>query len=126
MSEYQDDHWENAIREREEALRTAFLAVNISALDELLAPEYIVNSPLQKVFEKRQLFELLKLGRIRHLSFEVDIERISRFGDVAVVMGRDQVTDPPEGKLTHRRFTNIWQLTEGVWRSIARHANSVG
>jgi len=27
--------------------------------------------------------------------------------------------------LTHRRFTNIWQLQDGGWRMIARHAQVI-
>ena len=115
--------WEPEIRAREEALRTAFLAANTAALDEILADGYIVNSPLQRVLEKPQLLELLRAGRIRHSSFEVEIEHMRRHGEVVVVMGRDSVIDPPDGTLTHRRFTNIWWREAGIWRSIARHAH---
>lgn len=117
--------WEDEIRAREEALRIAFLAANTAALDEIMADGYIVNSPLQRVLEKPQLLELLRAGRIRHTSFEVEIEHMRRHGEVVVVMGRDSVVDPPEGTLTHRRFTNIWRREAGIWRSIARHAHVV-
>lgn len=117
--------WEDKVRMREEELRIAFLAANTSALEELLADGYIVNSPLQQVIEKPRLLELLRAGRIRHSSFEVVIEHIRRQGEVVVVMGRDSVVDPPDGKLSHRRFTNIWQYQAGIWRSIARHAHVV-
>lgn len=117
--------WEQEIRAREEALRIAFLAADTAALDEILADGYVVNSPLQRVLEKPQLLELLRAGRIRHSAFEVEIEHMSRHGEVVVVMGRDSVVDPPDGALTHRRFTNIWRLEAGIWRSIARHAHVV-
>jgi hypothetical protein len=38
------------------------------------------------------------------------------------VMGRDAVDGPPANVLTQRRFTNVWQLQDGTWRMIARHA----
>ena len=117
--------WEDQIRMREEELRAEFLAANTAVLEEILADGYIVNSPLQQVLEKPRLLELLRAGRIRHSSFEVVIEQIRRQGDVVVVMGRDSVVDPPDGKLSHRRFTNIWQCQAGIWRSIARHAHVV-
>jgi hypothetical protein len=44
-------------------------------------------------------------------------------GDV-VVMGHDRVTGPPAGD-ARRRYTNVWQLENGRWRSIARHAHVV-
>ena len=117
--------WEQEIRAREEALRIAFLAADISALEELVADGYVVNSPLQQVLEKPRLLELLRSGRIRHSAFEVEIEHISRQGEVVVVMGRDSVVDPPDGARSRRRFTNIWRREAGVWRSIARHAHVV-
>jgi hypothetical protein len=117
--------WEHEIQAREEALRTAFLAANLPALDELLADGYVVNSPLQQVLEKPRLLELLRSGRIRHSAFEVEIEHISRQGEVVVVMGRDSVVDPPDGARFRRRFTNVWRSEGGVWRSIARHAHVV-
>jgi hypothetical protein len=40
-------------------------------------------------------------------------------------MGVDQVTDPPDGAVSRRRFTNAWRLDGGVWRTIARHAHVV-
>jgi len=40
-------------------------------------------------------------------------------------MGRDTVDGPPSNMLTHRRFTNIWQLQDVSWRMIARHAQVI-
>jgi len=68
---------------------------------------------------------LLGAGRIRRTMDEVEIEHVARYGDLVVVMGRDTVDGPPTNDLTHRRFTNIWQLQDGAWRMIARHAQVV-
>lgn len=81
------------------------------------------HSPLQKVLAKRELLELLRAGRIRHGTYELEIERMVRHGDTVVVMGRDTVTDPPNGAVSQRRFTNVWQLDGQLWRAIARHAH---
>jgi hypothetical protein len=64
-------------------------------------------------------------GRIRHTMDEVEIEHISRYGDVVVVMGHDTVEGPRTNVLTHRRFTNVWQLQDGTWQMIARHAQVI-
>jgi hypothetical protein len=40
-------------------------------------------------------------------------------------MGSDRVTDPPDGTVSHRRFTNLWRLEGDEWRCFARHANVV-
>lgn len=117
--------WEHEIRAREEAARVAFLAADVQALETLWADGYTVNSPLQQVLEKPRLLALLQAGRIRHSAYELEIEHMSRHGDTVVVMGRDSVVDPPDGTVSRRRYTNIWQLDGDVWRSIARHAHVV-
>jgi hypothetical protein len=117
--------WEREIRTREEEARIAFLDADIETLNLLWADAYVVNSPLNRVHTKAQLLDLLKAGRIRHTTFECEIEHISRHGDVVVVMGRDRVTDPPEDAISRRRYTNVWRLENGRWRSIARHAHVV-
>ena len=124
-TDHRPSAWQTDIRAREEALRAAFLAANIPALDGLLADGYVVNSPLQTVLDKRRLLDLLQAGRIRHSMYEVEIERIERFGDVVVVIGRDTVIDPPDGIASQRRFTNVWTPDGTQWRSIARHAHVV-
>ena len=117
--------WDAEIRAREEALRIAFLHADMRALDELIADDYIVNSPLHKVLAKPLLLQLLETGRLRHLSFESRIETMQRHGDTVVVMGGDRVVDGPERVASTRRFTNLWQLMDGRWRSTARHAHVV-
>lgn len=117
--------WEREIRTREEEARLAFLEADLQALDQLWADGFTVNSPLNQVLEKQRVLELLKAGRIRHSSYDIHIEQMRRYGDTVIVMGRDTVTDPPDGAVSQRRFTNVWQLDGGVWRSIARHAHVI-
>jgi len=123
MSTETSNTWESEIRAREDELRLAFLAADTSALESLFADGYLVNSPMQQVIEKPKLLQLLRAGKIKHLSFEIEIERIIRYGDVVIVMGHDFVTDPPDGTRSSRRFTNVWLNQSGKWCSIARHAH---
>ena len=117
--------WQQEIRSLEERGRVAFLAADIPTLDAMWDNRLLVNSPLNVVNDKARVLELLGSGRIRHTMDEVEIEHIARYGDVVVVMGRDTVDGPPTNVLTHRRFTNVWQLQDGVWRMIARHAQVI-
>ena len=117
--------WEQDIRAREEENRVAFLAADLATLDRLWTDDFLVNSPANLVNEKRRTMALLEAGRIRHTSLESEIERMVRHGDVVVVMGSDRVVDPPDGTVTHRRFTNLWRLEGGAWRCFARHANAI-
>jgi len=117
--------WDAEIREREEALRVAFLHADLRRLDELMADGYIVNSPLHKVLTKPLLLQLLETGRLRHPSYESRIETLQRTGDTVVVMGGDRVVDGPDRVCSTRRFTNLWQFVDGRWRVTARHAHVV-
>ncbi len=117
--------WEHEIRTLEEQGRVAFLAGDISTLDRLMDDRLLVNSPLNIVNDKAKVLDLLGKGLIRHTRDDVEIEHVARYGDVVVVMGRDTVDGPPSNTLTHRRFTNIWQLQDGAWRMIARHAQVI-
>ncbi len=120
-SETSDD-WQETLLALEEESRVAFLNGDVATLDRLWADDFVVNSPLNVINERAKVLALLSSGRIRHTSCDVEIERLTRYGDVAVVMGADVVDGPPSNERTHRRFTNIWQLQDGKWRAIARHA----
>jgi len=113
--------WEREIRRLEEEARLAFLNADIATLTQLWDERFTVNSPLERINDKGQVLALLEAGRIRHDTYECDIEHISRYGDVVIVMGHDRVTGPPAGS-TAAAHTNVWQLQDGRWRSIARHA----
>ena len=117
--------WEQEIRTLEEQGRLAFLAGDTATLDAMWDSRLLVNSPLNIVNDKAKVLDLLGKGLIRHTRDDVEIEHIARYGDVVVVMGRDTVVGPPSNTLTHRRFTNIWQLQDGAWRMIARHAQVI-
>jgi hypothetical protein len=117
--------WEQEIRTLEEQGRVAFLLGDIPTLDRLMDDRLLVNSPLNVVNDKAKVLDLLGKGLVRHTRDDVTIEHIARNGDVVVVMGRDTVDGPPSNTLTHRRFTNIWQLQDGTWRMIARHAQVI-
>lgn len=119
------DRWEDEIRTLEERGRVAFLAADVQTLDALWDDRFVVNSPLEVVNDKARVLGLLAAGKIRHTRDDVVIERVDRFGDVVVVMGRDTVDGPPHGDLLDRRFTNVWQRQQGAWKMIARHAQIV-
>src|SRR5262245_66656051 len=117
--------WEQEIRAREEENRVAFLAADFATLDRLWTDDFAVNSPHNVVGDKARTMALLRSGRIRHTSMTAEIEHMSRHDNVVVVMGRNRVTDGPDGTITHRRFTNLWRLEGGTWRVFRRQA-SVG
>jgi ketosteroid isomerase-like protein len=121
--------WEEDLRAAEQKHIAAFGANDVAAIDALLAEDFLVNSPRYAVFDKRQLMDLTRSGMLNASSFSQSIERIRRYGDIAVVMGSDAISFAPPapnaGRKINRRFTDIWRFQGGQWRFVARHANPI-
>jgi ketosteroid isomerase-like protein len=127
--EADDSDWEQEIRAAEARHVEAALSNDAAAWDELLADDFIVNSPLNTIVEKPALLDMVRSGMLSISSFEQRIEAVRRFGDITLVMGEDTaVWAAPSlnaGQTHHRRFTDIWRLEGGDWRFIARQATLV-
>ena len=130
LSDADADAWEQKVRAAEERHRKAFFANDEATIDSIIADDFVVNSPQNRIIEKRELLGMVKRGILAISTFEQKIENIRRFGDIAVVMGEDRVvyaTPSPAAGLTHRRrFTDLWQLRDTTWRFVARQASIVG
>lgn len=121
--------WEQDIRAAEQRHVAAFLANDVAAIGALFTDDFLVNSPRYDVLDKGQLMELVSRGALTAASFSQSIDRIRRYGDMAVVMGSDAIVfgapAPNAGRTIRRRFTDIWQYRNGEWRFVARHANPI-
>ena len=121
-----DSDWKNEIERLQSEGVAAFLARDLERLGRMFADELIVNSPLNRVTDKRQVLDLLGRGVIGHSSYVEHVEAIRRQGDLVTVMGSDVITDRREEKPVRRRFTNVWRARGGRWELIIRHATVVG
>jgi len=121
-----DSDWKNEIERLQSEGVAAFLARDLERRGRMFADELIVNSPLNRVTDKRQVLDLLGRGVIGHSSYVEHVEAIRRQGDLVTVMGSDVITDRPEEKPVRRRFTNVWRARGGRWELIIRHATVVG
>jgi ketosteroid isomerase-like protein len=119
------DSWKTEIERLEEEVRAAFLAQDIARMRQLLAEDFIVNSPLNRIHDRATVLDLLERGIIRHLTYDVNIELITRRAGVVVVMGHDVVRNSEDGPTISRRFTNVWAPVDGAWRIVARQATQV-
>ena len=121
--------WEQDIRAAEQRHVAAFVANDAATIDALFTDDFLVNSPRYEVLDKAQLMQLVRRGALNTASFSQNIDRIRRYGDMAVVMGSDTVVfgapAPNAGRTIRRRFTDIWQFQDGQWRFVARHANPI-
>lgn len=103
------------------------LALDIAGIESLMAPDMLVNAPINKVASRENVIARLKASKI---SYEPGYERTIDFagvrGDVVVIMGeevtRPNKNDPNAGKIEHRRFTDVWKQFNGDWKLWIRQA----
>jgi ketosteroid isomerase-like protein len=123
------DAWEAEIRTAEATHVKAFLDNDLPALQGMFSDQFVVNSPLNSIVDKKQLLGMVRSHALTASEFTQDIERITRFGDVVFVMGSDRVVwaapSPNAGKTQRRRFTDVWRLENGRWVFIARQATLI-
>ena len=117
--------WQQGIEEVEEKARRAFLARDAETMRELFSEDLLVNSPLNRVNDGSQVLDLLGRGVIGHHSHAQHIEAMRQVGDLVVVMGREEITDTPDGAQYQRRFTNVWRAAGDSWKLVARQATIV-
>ncbi|HEV8239522.1 MAG TPA: nuclear transport factor 2 family protein [Thermoanaerobaculia bacterium] len=120
-----ESEWQNEIATAEREANDAFLNRDLGRLDSLFSDELVVNSPINRVNDKRTLLHLLGTGVIGHVSTEIRHELIRRDGDLVIVMGSDAVKNSHAEPTLHRRFTNIWRREGDHWRLYVRHANVI-
>ena len=121
---------EEPIRSLENQERVAVLAGDTATLERLWSGTMIVNNPQSSISADRGVvLALVRKGLIRYSSFERTIEAIRFDGDIAIVMGSEEVVPvgdaPHAGQTVHRRFTNIWKRKGTTWVMIGRHANVI-
>jgi hypothetical protein len=67
------------------------LTGDANAMQSLMHPNYMVNSPVNVIVRKDQLIKLLSEGKIASEAFERTIEATAITGNVGIVMGRETV-----------------------------------
>jgi ketosteroid isomerase-like protein len=118
-----------SLREVEIAEQNIVKATNSqdsAALMALLSPDIMINSPANKVINRRQMIEMTLKGEMAYSQYENITEGFSVFGsDTAVIMGKEIFVhaDPSFGnKKVVRRYTDVWQRLGEDWMQIARQA----
>ena len=106
-----------------------FMKGDASGLERLWADSFVVTNPLNQFLTKAQVFQMIDSGTLRFASYDRQVEYVRVYGNIAIVAGAETVVwagkMPTAGKLSHLRFTAVWQLSGGAWREVARHANVV-
>jgi len=100
---------------------------------EFMHPNYIVNSPVNRIVRKDELVKLLAEGKIANEGLERTIEATAITGNVGIVMGRETVKPKSTSELgqlhgagpLERRFTNVFLFENGRWRFLARQSTVI-
>lgn len=120
---------EQEIRELDAKEAEAMLASDLSTLDVLWAPGFVVNAPDNVVKAKNEVLQAVRESRISYSAFHRTVERIVVSGDLAISMGGEIVVPegdrPDAGRQVSRRYSHVWRRIGGSWSLIARHANRV-
>lgn len=107
------------------AVGKAIESNDFAALEKLWSPDFVVNSPGNRVIGREEVFAAMKRGELKYTDLKTTVERMAVYGDVVAVMGQESYRPtfgPENGKLLSRRFTNIWQKSATGWVMIARQA----
>ena len=118
---------EASLRACETALRKAQLSSDVQELDRLLDDTLVFTGPNGAVYGKKDDLDAHRRGLIRISRLEASEERIQRFGDIAVVSVRMEMSGTFEGSAFAGpfRYTRVWRAHGDGWRIVAGHVSAV-
>ena len=110
-------------------LRRAQLAGDVAALERLVDDELVFTGPDGRVYGKQDDLSAHREGWVRITRLDPSEERIQRFGSVAVISVRMEMTVTFKGEAFAGpyRYTRVWRPRrpgEG-WRIVAGHVSAV-
>ena len=113
----------------EERIRSAQLAADVGALDDLIADHLLFTGPDGQLGTKAQDLAAHGSGVVRFRSLEPEELRIRRVGpDVAVTALRVRLAVDVNGTAVHGtyRYTRVWAREgDGSWRVVGGHVSEV-
>ena len=111
----------------EAALRRAQLSSDVAELDRLLDEELVFTGPDGALYSKADDLDAHRAGMVQITRLEASDERIQRFGDVAIVSVRMEMsgTFRGEGFSGPFRYTRIWCARPNGWRIVAGHVSAI-
>ncbi|MBO9709699.1 MAG: nuclear transport factor 2 family protein [Caulobacter sp.] len=140
----QNSRWKAAGPEVHEALREARIAAVMRVVEKVdaalvadeyavfaaaLAPEVVVNNPVNVVAPRAVVVQLNAEGKIAYSQYERLIEHASLRGEMVLLMGEETVVPKPPnplaGQTVRRRFTELWRPEGEGWLLTARQATVV-
>ena len=112
----------------ETAWRNALLRGNTSAMDALLADDYMAITPNGILQSKEQALASLRAGTVHFTSLDLSDRKIRLYGTTALVTSRAEVSATgPEGDMSGAyRYTRVYVKDgRGVWRIVSFEASKI-
>ena len=118
---------DDSLKASEAALRQAQLASDVSALERLVDDALVFTGPDGLVYSKQDDLDAHRQGWVRISRLEPSEERIQRFGNIAVVSVRMEMSGSFHGKpfAGPFRYTRVWHSHADGWRVVAGHVSTV-
>ena len=116
------------IEHLEDVWRNAILHGNTTAMDGLLADDYMAISPTGILQSKEQTLANLRAGNIHFTSLDLSDRKIRLYGTTALVTSRAEVTGKgPEGDFSGSyRYTRVYvKDVRGVWHIVSFEASRI-
>ena len=116
-----------SLRACEAALRQAQLASDVAVLDQLVDDALTFTGPDGAVYGKQDDLDAHRRGMVRITRLEPSEERIQRFGSIAVVSVRMEMSGTFQGATFAGpfRYTRVWCARPEGWRIVAGHVSAV-
>ena len=116
-----------SLRACESALRQAQLASDVPALDRLVDDVLVFTGPNGVVYGKQDDLDAHRRGIVRITRLEPSEERVQRFGPIAVVSVRMEMSGTFQGVAFAGpfRYTRVWCARQEGWRIVAGHVSAV-
>ena len=115
---------EEAVAKKVEAFRTAQIAQDAKALDELSAPELSYSHSDARVENKAEFIKNATSGRSKTLSLQYKDPTIRVVGDVAIVrfhwIGEAEAVADGKRSSTNLHILMNWQKQAGTWKLLTR------
>ena len=111
----------------EVALRQAQLASDVAALDRLVDDALVFTGPDGAVYGKQDDLDAHRRGVVRIQRLDPSEERVQRFGSLAVVSVRMEMSGTFHGSAFAGpfRYTRVWCARPEGWRIVAGHVSAV-
>jgi ketosteroid isomerase-like protein len=116
------------IEHLEETWSNAILHGNVSAMDALLADDYMAITPTGILQSKEQALANLRAGTIHFKSIDLSDRKIRLYGTTALVTSRAEVTATgPDGSISGGyRYTRVYvKDAHGAWHIVSFEASKI-